>query len=704
MIQKQKRKRNPIRTVTTLSVILSIMPIDAARAQSPSLSPSPSPSWYDGFNTRLGYWSGEVGLNYMNGQTSLSSPNGSASTSTTNAFRESVRITNSGFYILSPRLFTGYASLVLQLNQNKNSGSGDSTAVQGEAIGYDIGGTFLEEKPYTASVFANRSQNQTLQPFGGSVAGIHESRGARFSLRQDSILKDWGYPWVEANLGIREEKNQNITTSFGHSLSTDEQSRTLDFTASKGFETADLWLNYRFNDQGNAAFSQSNFQSNAAALTYNLDFGPTLNRRLDSTLYYTARNSVSPSTAISNSERVHIDHYQNLSTDYQYGFDYQTSGGFSTLGQNSGFTVSHQFYNLSTSAGVNGGQTTMPNGSITTYGGQLGQGYNHSLPGKGNFSANWSGSYQLLSNNLSSSSISVIDEAHTAPTPFAAGVGFPLSHNFAVAASIEVFNVRGGGRVPLTTGVDYTVINENNQITIVPLAGSLLISPGDPLVVSYNYQVDANLKSATTSSGFGAGVNYRWISISFRHNQTTQTPLSQTSSLFLQNSREDSVQIGLQGTLLGMAANANMSLENSKTTGNSKSTGSNKSADIAYDRGRLGGSLAWVIQSNMRMVFGLNASETKYTLPVQRTNSSISARGSFDWVPADGWNNSASVNWSSYKGSTIPTETLVQAIAQSSIRRGKLSLTANVALGEWQRLGSRSTNRSFNISVVRQFR
>lgn len=684
------QKRKPIFAVTTLAVITAIMP--AASSSAWAESESQSQSWFDGFDARLGSWSGALGLNYMNGTQSMSSDNASGSKSTNSLMRETLKITNSGFYILSPRLCKGSMELDLELDQEKNGGTGSSTATKDKVIGYAVDAEFLGEKPYTASAFANRNQNQVLQSLGGRMVGTTENRGARFHLRQDSILNDWGYPWVEANLGIQEEHNSNVTTSFGHSLSSDEKSRTLDFNASKGFETADLGFNYQFNDMRNQVFNEGNFQSKAAGLNYSLDFGPTLNRRFDATLNYLTRNGAAGSTTTSNSEHLHIDHYQNLNTDYQYGFNQQTSGGISTTAQNGSFTVSHQLYqNLHTSAGVSGSRATMSNGSTTSYGGQLGQGYHHSLPGKGNFSMNWSASYQETSNALSVSSISVIDEAHNAPNPFGAGVGFLLNHSFAVATSVVVMNVRNGSRIPTTAGVDYAVINENNQITIVPLAGSLLILPGDPLVVSYNYQVDANLKYASKSSGYGMAVDYHWISVAYSHQQSAQTPLSATSSLYLQNTQQNSVQINLQGTVLEMAANAGMDFDNFKST------------TSAYERSKLTSSLIWEVQSNMRMIFGVNASESQYTVPDQHKNSAYSARSSLNWFTAEGWNNTASIDWSTHKDSGMPAETLVQAIAQSSITLGQLSLTANVALGEWQRSGSRSTNRSFNIGLVRQF-
>jgi hypothetical protein len=696
MTQQRNQMRKQLRAVTTLAVITSILSAvsSSAWAESESKPESGSQylSWLDGFDSRLGFWSSALGLSYMSGTQSMSSASGGSSTSTNSLMRETLKIANSGFYVLSPRLCRGNMELDLELDQDKSSGSGSSASTKDKVIGYAIDAEFLSEKPYTASVYANRNQSQVLQPLGGRIVGTNENRGALFHLRQDSILNDWGYPWVEASLGVHGSHNRSTTTSFGNSQSTDETNRTVDFNASKGFETADLAFYYQFNDMSNKIFKEGNFQSKSAGLNYSIDFGPTLNRRFDAAMNYLTRNGTAGSTTVTNSEHVHVDHYQNLNTDYQYGFSHQMSGGISTTEQNGSFSVSHQLYkNLNTMAGVNVSRNEMPEGSTTSFGGNLGEAYHHGLPGKGNLSVNWSGSYQETSNSLSVSSISVIQEAHNAPNPIQAGVGFLLKHNFAVTNSVVVINVRNGGVILTSTGVDYSVINQNNQITIVPLPGSLLINPGDPLLVNYTYQVDANLKYASQSSGYGMGVDYHWIAVAYSHQQSTQKPLSGGNNLFLQSAQQDSVQVNLQGTVFDMAANASMGFDDFK---------SNTSA---YEQSKLTSSLIWEIQSNMRMIFGVNASESKYTVPDQHTNSAHSARSSLNWFTADGWNNTASIDWSTHKDSGTPADTLVQAIAQSSITLGQLSFSANVALGEWQRNGSRSTNRSFSVSVVRQF-
>jgi hypothetical protein len=650
-----------------------------------------SEPWFDGFDAGFGNWSGALGLNFLDGAQSFSSDSAPSSTSSRRTTRETLRIENSGFYILSPLFCTGNMALDLGLGQDKTGGSGGDTATNDSTRGYSLDTTFLPEKPYTASLFANRTYDHLLQPFGGMMVGESQSSGAWFHLRQDSILNDWGYPWIEASLGVHQDHRQNTTTNFGRSQNTDDRNRTIEFTTNKGFETADLGFNYSTDDVSNQEFSQGNFHSKASGLQYSLDFGPTLNRRLDAALSYRTRDGQASSTTVSNSEHLRLDHYQNLSTDYQYGATRQTYRDVRTSQQSGAFALVHRLYdNLTSSAGLSATSATLPNGTITSRGGNLTEAYQHSLPGKGTVFANLSGGYQVNNNDLSASGVNVFDEAHSAPNPLAAGAGFLLDHAFVNVSSIVVTNVRGGARIPTIVDVDYSIVAENNQIRIVPIVGSVLIGAGDPLLVTYTYLLDSRLKYATKSSAFGIGVNYPWILVAYSHQQSEQTPISGTN-LFLQNSREDIFQVGLEGTVREMPAKANMSLERIDAT------------TSAYRRTKLTTSLSRELPSNIRLAFGANASESKYTVPDQRTTSTQSARASFNWFTWSGWTHTASLDWSRYRDGSTPAETLVQAIGQSSVTLGKLSLAAEVALGEWLRNGSRSTNRSLNINIVRRF-
>ena len=671
-----RRRRH--RAMTTLALITSIIHSGTA--------------WALSWDAGLGNWSGSLGLDFAAATQTTQSPDGQGSTSSNRLFRESLSIFNNGYYIVDRRLFTGNLGLELGLDQT-NGRSGETSATSRDRlVGYSFDSTFLAEKPYTASLFAQRNQSQSLQRFGGRREGTIESRGANFHLRQDSVLNDWGFPWFESNLDLRSSHNKSKTSIFGQSLDIDETSKTLQFNASKGFQNGDLALDYQINDHRNLAFTQGNFQSKAADLIYSVDFGTNLNRRFDASLSRRTRNGSAPSTTTSTSERLHVDHYQNLTTDYFYGLTRLDASGIDSTRQNAGFSAAHNLYhNLSTTAAVSGSRASLSNGSIAAYGGQLGQAYRHSLPGNGNVSANWSGGYQLSSNNLSAASVNIVDEAHNAPSPFDVSErGFLLTQSFAVVTSIVVVNLRGGGRTPVNAG-DYEVITEGSQIRIVPRVGSLLIAAGDPLAVSYTYQVDQSVKYAAKSTGFGMGVDYHWIAIAFSHQKTEQTPLSGTTGLFLENRSQSNVQLSLKGSLLEMPANARVDFDkyNSTTT--------------VYDRRQFSSALLWNLASNLKMNFGLNASDTQYTLPAQRKNASLAARTSLDWYASGGWINSASFDWNRYSDSGAPPQTLMHADLRASLTAGQLSLITILNFSDSLQNGTRSTDRGFNINAVRQF-
>ena len=719
-----RHRRKPPGAAASLALMVALLPIEAAWAQ--------AASWYQGANVHPGFWSGSLGLTYLNGAQSSVSTDPGASTTTSNkssALGESLKIANTGFYVISPRLFTGNLALDLQFNQSRYGGAGSATALQGKAIGYNFDGTFLASQPYSASVFANRGQSQQLQASGGQIVGVRANRGLGLYLSEHSALQDMGYPWAKADLQIREESSHIVSTSFGRSLTSDEQNRTLAFNASKGFETADLGLRYQLNDKRNAAFSQGNFRSMATGLVYSLDFGPTLNRRFDSQLSYTTRDGAAPSTLLSNSEHLRIDHDRSLSTDYRYGFNRLTLSGIRSTVHNGTFALSHQLYkNLTTTLSATGSRSTLPTGASTTYGGQLGQNYRHSLPGKGNLSLNWSGGYQLSSNQLSSSNVAVVDEAHKAQS-LILRTGFLLDHNFVVTGSIVVTNssrrpLSDAATAPPGTG-DFEVVKEGNQIRIVPLPTSLLLSEGDTLLVSYSYLVDANLTSNTKSSGFGMGVDYGWMTASLGHRKSKQTALNQTSSQFLQNTQQNFLRLGLRGNLMTMPTHADLDFESRHAT-NSASNAGNFGAGLVWEREwlrlrldvkvgntkytlpdqhttALRSATSSVEWSRMSMITSVTASDSQYTWPAQRRDSLLAAQTSLNWYTESGWTHSATLDWTRRQQSGYPTETLVQALAKSRITMGKLSLDASLGLGQWTRAGSRSNNRSFNFSAVRQF-
>ncbi|MDD5030428.1 MAG: hypothetical protein PHH58_13160, partial [Rhodoferax sp.] len=101
---------------------LALPPCALAQGAAPASTAPAATTWYQGGLNWLqlltlvpGSWSGSLGLTYMHGeQTSTSDTASSGSKS--NAYGETLTVTNSGFYVLSPLLFSGSLGLTLGLN------------------------------------------------------------------------------------------------------------------------------------------------------------------------------------------------------------------------------------------------------------------------------------------------------------------------------------------------------------------------------------------------------------------------------------------------------------------------------------------------------------------------------------------------------------------------------------------------------------
>lgn len=714
---------------------LALPPCALAQGAAPASAAPAATSWYQGGLNWLqlltlvpGSWSGSLGLTYMHGEQTSTSDTASSG-SKTNAYGETLTVTNSGFYVVSPLLFSGSLGLALGLNQDKSADTDSDAASSGKALGYSFDGTFLAEKPYPVNVAAHRNQVQLVQSYGAHVVGTDENRRIGLSLHPDSVLNDMGYPWTEGTLELSQDKTQTTTTSYGRTLVTDEKGRALSLRASKGFETADLIFNYNANSRQSMTQGSADARSQIAQLTYSLDFGPTLNRRLDTRFMYQSRSGAPDSKMLSGS--LQVAHSQKLSTDYSYDMTQLTAGNSASKSQNVAAGVAHELYkNLATNARVNASTSQMTGGATRSYSGQLGQSYRHSLPGDGNFNANWSAGYQMNRNALDSGDIPVFNEAHVAPSPLALGAGFDLKQRFVIRSTIKVFN---SGNTLLAEDSDYritTSLVDSKMLRIEPLPTSLVVTPGEALSINYTYQVDPNLASRTESRGYGFGVDYRWINLTFGQSRSQETPVDQseksTNSQFLQSSEQEFVQVGTQGEIWGMAANSSVNYAINHAVN-----------DVNNDLKFTGG-LAWDLDVDTQASVMLQANQMRYTLPDIRTARGLSAQASFrqperslavavstrntaytspapytdalhsasstlNWYADSGWRHTVGLEASRHQQRNDPAELLMQILAQSNVTLGKLSLNVNGAYGQWVRGNQRSTNKSLNLSASRQF-
>jgi hypothetical protein len=361
-------------------------------------------------------------------------------------FQERAGLRTAGAFLVDPRLLTLNLGGSFGLSQEEPLAV-DNNALRvgnGTLSGYALEALILSEKTYPVTLFATRNQTTLTQGFGGRSDVTFESQGGIFELREGNFLKDYGWLNFSALLDIRQEHLNEDSSVFGSPFKRDETRNIVRYNAHKGGETSDLDLRYELNDVSDPLNPTNVFDSNTVRAAHSLDFGPTLNRRLDSVFYYFDRTGSAPGSFLSVDEGLHLDHHSDLATDYHYMFSQSDSeAGVTTTQAGRAGLIHHLYHALTTILDARGGYQRFPTGDKSLYGGQADLDYERRLPWHGQFSLNTATGYQVDDNNFTASQIEVVNEPHTAPPVFGAGAGFTLDNSFVLTDTIVMVDVRG---------------------------------------------------------------------------------------------------------------------------------------------------------------------------------------------------------------------------------------------------------------------
>jgi len=642
---------------------------------------------YEG-GLQLGLWRGslEGGYQFEDNQSSSS---GTSFTLSRNRFDEVAEIANEGFYLIDPRFLAGSAGLDLDFFQDENRGSaGSGSYSDGTLWGYRFDTALFPQWPENVAFFANRNQGVSNTNFGGQTNTTTSGYGLVARVLEDSVLKDHGIYYFSSSLSAREQESDEETTQLGEKYQLDQQRDEVDYTAEKGFQTADLKFRYQFDNERNTGTSRSNFQTQQFQLDYSKDFGLNLNRTWSSAIYYYTRNGTGGEQQnLFVDESLHIQHYENLSTDYLYQLQYNDNADQgATVYQFAQFVMNHRWYeNFSQALNVAGTRQDLPNGNTESYwiGGT--DSYSRGIPWNGSFFLDTNGQYEVTDNNLTSSQIQVIDESHLATT-----TPFTLNNTFVIAATIVVVDTRGGSRLPCELNVDYLVSQLGNLTQILVVPTSFVIKPGDPLAISYTYQVPANARYSTTTKNVTVGVRFPLIDMSYAYQSIDQSLLSGEGAQFLVHTRSNTFNLGVHHAWEGLEAHANAMYQEVD------------SSNVSFDMTDLSQYLSY--HAPWRILLGLTGDETftDYTSPRHRTKSySFQLNGD----RALGGTGTASLYASLHnlEDSEFPTQKEIETGLRINFTFGKLRIAPTVLWYDRTWSNSETRDLRFEIRVTRLF-
>lgn len=639
----------------------------------------------------LGTWDGALESGFALDRRETKGGSGSNTTSATTRYDERLTVRNTGTYYLDPRLVSTSFSGSFGLFQEQDRFDKRESSTSGTLLGYTFDTVILSEKPYSASTFASRSENVISREFGGRSEISFENRGGTFRLREDSILQDLGVRYFSSVLGARQEFTKEDTRVLGQTFKRDETRTIITYEGSKGFETSDLSLRYEFTDLQDKGFGPGDFQSHSTDVGYSLDFGENLSRRWTSRLTYFTRSGLASNTFLSADEQLRIDHYDNLFTDYRYLLTRtETDAGATTTNTGSAKVQQRLYRNLTTAATAQASRQDLPNGERTNYYGQLELDYQRAVPGNGRVFAGAGGRYQIDDNQIARSRIDVVDESHAAPIPLGGSAGFLLGNPFVMVSTVVVVDTRGGARLPTTLGVDYLIVQEGDFTKIVPLAASPVILPGDPLAVTYSFDVAASLRFSTVFWHASLGADFRWIAMSFAHEQSDQSRLSGRDGRFLDDRMVDTARLDLRGDWERIAASSNAQYRVQDST------------RLAFTSWQFGQALT--VRPLADLVASLTAQETftDFTIP-KRRSTNLSTRGDLTWVPLAGLFVNGFASLIASEDSGLPSETIREAGVRIRWTRGKLDMAPTFTWVDRDRGTIRTTDVRIDFRITRRF-
>lgn len=446
---------------------------------------------------------------------------GQRSTNSAHTVTERLDLVTSGF-VYHPALLQYNLKFSPEFRQTtltrSELGSGTATEGSGFSPNYYANTVLLSQKPYSMSLFAQRTENQTWSTYTGVSKTSTESYGGDINLK---------YSLMPTTVGGSVSKSEQI--GF-YNTSSDWQEVHL-YSRHRGVtgETG-LTANYSISSQVSNS-TPNDIKTLNAGLSNKYEFTSDGRIALASNLQYMdQRSSLMKNTSLQVNESLSWEHDKQLRSRYTASYRRseapQTDSDWLSLDGR----VTHQLYeNLTTTAGVTGTANNSTGTRERSLAGMLNSVYQRRLSTWGNLGlqAGWNYLYTTRSGMRGASQ--ELNEPHTLNIL----VETYLAQPSVVPGSVRVTN--SSGTVVYVQDLDYRLdlIGNLTRISRLPLGA---IGEGQLVLVTYSYSRDAGYDDAVLTQNYGFNLDFwRSLYLSYRYLQAQQylmagPPPSRTSS------------------------------------------------------------------------------------------------------------------------------------------------------------------------------
>jgi hypothetical protein len=376
--------------------------------------------------------------------------------------------------------------------------------------GYFTELTFLKNKPYTLRLYANKQLSTLASSFAQRSKTESDTYGAALMFK---------YRVLPATIDYNHEESsqEGFFTTGGES---DEFRLNMKYDRHLG-QTL-LNASYMDSIQTTQGAPVSLETQNAILQNfYNLtkDGDVTLSSGLS---YNSTQGDFAESTGYNLSEDLQWRHLENLSTNYTFRYDRNSSESFTTETKSIDFNLTHLLYEtLLTSINADASSNTFTGGRIYLYRSGVDFNYNREVP-NGTLNINMGFNYTIADQDFEPGIIQVLDE----PVTLQDGVIALLANEHVDPDSIGITN--GTGAVIYIKDIDYRVAEIDSFVRISRITGGG-ISSGQEVLVDYRYNNNPPFDYSIFNQSYGISLNL-WSAwrIYYRFSQSKQNIIAGT--------------------------------------------------------------------------------------------------------------------------------------------------------------------------------
>ncbi|MFQ5524691.1 MAG: hypothetical protein ACE5GX_00385 [Thermoanaerobaculia bacterium] len=555
---------------------------------------------------RLGRWTGFAELGFDHQEQNLFSSAGSRPLVERNQTEQRFGFRNTAIFVSRRFLTVNFGLTLGFLRSSTTSGLDQEASGEGKVRGYDLNATFMPDKAYGFTLFANQAETVTPVEFAGSQRLDTSSLGLAFQV---------GPRFFPARLSYRNNTLESISDFDRQIRAFDQKKETLSYQAENRWRRNEAYLFLQIEDVEDELSPRFSNQTQTASLNHTIELLEPRLATLRSTVRYFDRSGELTSSSFSIDEDLRLRHRDTLESGLRYEYrNQETFSGRATDSQRLSAWLNHRLWeSLDTDLRFTRSDLTSDAGRSSQDQARLQFDYRKRLPGRGKLTGRLGSTYDRRDSLDGDGELLISREQQR----LRFGVPSRLDQPAVIPGTVVVTDELGS--TIFEEGTDYEIHFVGEFAEILPLPGGR-IADGQSILVEYRIRVPDESRFDSRRTELDVSVDYSWITGFFGFRSFSDDLLAGQTDSLLDDRRDKYAGFRLRrdGQRIKLSSFNELRTRDSSL--------------LAFESLRLADGLTYIPSSRWTIRANLVWMDTRFKRPVRETEV-MEGRVSAQWEP-----------------------------------------------------------------------